>query len=161
MTMPTMLLAAALLGRADSLVVSPEWLAAHRNDPHVVVLHVSMEREDYIKGHVPGARWVNPHDFFTSGSPGGKYDGSDHSEQLPRSGHIPGGINLPWEKTFTDGAGVSSASDLVTYCTVGLRASHLYFIARYLGLTPRLYDGSMSEWSRVAELPMVTGSTPR
>jgi thiosulfate/3-mercaptopyruvate sulfurtransferase len=292
--MPILLLAAALFGRADSLLVSSAWLAAHRAVPDLVVLHVSMEREDYAAGHVPGARWVNPHDFFQSGAPGvelppaarldslvevlgitqrsrivcygdtwmaprlfialdylglgqrtslldgglsawksggrplsteaptwekssftpslrlemiastsqvrsslddprlrlldgrspGEYAGSDHSEQLPRFGHIPGGVNLPWEMTFTDGpaalqgrpsrlqpigvlrklfldAGITDASDLITYCTVGLRASHLYFIARYLGFRPRLYDGSMSEWSRTPELPMVTGGSPR
>lgn len=294
MIVPTLQLAVALLSHADSLVVSPAWLAAHRTDPDLVVLHVSMERDDYAKGHVPGARWANPHDFFESGAPGvelpppewldsliqvlgitersrivfygdtwmaprvfialeylglgdrtalldgglpawkseghalstetptwikssftprlqtdmivsaaqlrarlgdshlglldgrspGEYAGSDHSERLPRFGHIPGGVNLPWDKTFTDGpaalqgtpsrlqpvavlrelftaAGITDASDLITYCTVGLRASHLYFIARYLGLHPRLFDGSMSEWSRTPELPMVTGASPR
>jgi thiosulfate/3-mercaptopyruvate sulfurtransferase len=62
-------------------------------------------------------------------------------------------------RLFSD-AGFKDGRDLVTYCTVGLRAAHLYFIARYLGWRPRLYDGSMSEWSRRSELPMVTGTNP-
>jgi len=59
------------------------------------------------------------------------------------------------------GAGITDASDITTYCTVGLRASHLYLIAPYLGLRPRLYDGSMSEWSRTPELSVVLGASPR
>jgi thiosulfate/3-mercaptopyruvate sulfurtransferase len=49
---------------------------------------------------------------------------------------------------------------VVLYCTVGLRASHLYFVARYLGYTARVYDGSWSEWSRRADLPMTRGDQP-
>jgi thiosulfate/3-mercaptopyruvate sulfurtransferase len=290
------LLAAALFSpAADSLLVSPAWLAAHQADPDLVILEVAMERDAYDRGHLPGARWLNPHLLIKEGPPGvelpsveridsvleslgisdrshivyygdtwmaprvflaleyvglgdrtalldgglsawreekrtlvtevpawtpgrltrrlphseivvdqswlrahlddgalvlvdgrspGEYTGTDHSEQLPRFGHIPGAANLPWEQTFTreaaalDGtpsrlkspealrqllasAGVREGSDLITYCTVGLRASHLYFIARYLGLHPRIYDGSMSEWSRKPNLPMVAGPSSR
>ena len=121
---------------------------------------------------------------LTDGRSPGEYAATDLSERLPRPGHIPGAVNLPWEQTFTDGAaalegvpsrlkpkaelrklfenaGYRDGKQLVTYCTIGLRASHLYFVARYLGLQPRIYDGSMSEWSRKTELPVVTGAAPR
>ena len=294
MSLHALLLAATLFAPSpDSLVVSTSWLAAHQADPDLVILHLAMDKAEYDRGHVPGARWANPHEFFLSVAPGvelpgaeqldsalaalgiseqsrivfygdtwmsprvflaldylglgdraalldgglpawraeqrpisveaptwsrgrltarahpeiladaawvraqlgssrlllldgrspGEYAGTDHSEGLPRSGHIPGGVNLPWEQTYTEGAaalqgtpsrlqppdllrrllssaGLSEGKDLVTYCTVGLRASHLYFIARALGLHPRIYDGSMSEWSRRSELPMATGAVP-
>jgi thiosulfate/3-mercaptopyruvate sulfurtransferase len=138
-------------------VVQAEWLAAHLKDGALAL---------------------------TDGRSPGEYAASDLSERLPRPGHIPGAVNLPWEQTFTDGpaalegvpsrlkpradllrlfenAGYSDGKQLVTYCTIGLRASHLYFVARYLGLQPRIYDGSMSEWSRKTELPVVTGAAPR
>ena len=293
--MPTLLVVAALLaGSGDSLLVSPAWLEAHRADPDLVLLEVAMSREAYDRGHIPGARWLNPHLLIAEGPPGvelppvaridsvlaalgvtersrivyygdtwmsprvflaldyiglgdrtalldgglqawreekrplttevptwqpgqlssqahreiladaawvrahlddpsltlidgrsaGEYAGTDHSEGLPRFGHIPGAANLPWEKTFTKGAaaldgtpsplkpaealrqplassGVREGSTVVTYCTVGYRAAHLYFIARLLGLHPRLYDGSMSEWSRTPSLPMVEGAARR
>lgn len=112
-----------------------------------------------------------------------EYAGTDTSEGLPRFGHIPGGVNLPWEETFTDesgalngtpsrlkapdalrkllaASGVRAGGDLVIYCTVGLRAAHVYLVARSLGLSPLLYDGSLSEWSRRPELPMVRGPAP-
>ena len=293
--LPFLLASALFSPGADSLLVSPAWLAAHQADPDLIVIEVAMQRDGYDRGHLPGARWLNPHLLIKEGPPGtelpsveridsvleslgisdrshivyygdtwmtprvflaleyvglgdraalldgglpawreeqrglvtdvpawtrgqltqrpphpeivveqswlrahldesglvlvdgrspGEYAGTDHSEQLPRFGHIPGAANLPWERTFTreadalDGtpsrlkapealrqllasAGVREGSDLVTYCTIGLRASHLYFIARYLGLHPRIYDGSMSEWSRKPELPMVAGPSPR
>jgi thiosulfate/3-mercaptopyruvate sulfurtransferase len=293
--MPPLLLAVALLAaNADSLLVSPEWLTAHLTDPDLVLLEVSMDRADYDRGHIPGARWLNPHLLIAESPPGvelppvaridsvlaslgvtersrivyygdtwmsprvflaldyvglgdrtalldgglpawreekrplttlvptwspgrlssyahreiladaawlrahlddqdvalvdgrsaGEYAGTDHSERLPRFGHIPGAANLAWEKTFTreaqalDGtpsrlkpseelrqllvsSGVREGSTVVTYCTVGYRASHLYFVARYLGLHPKVYDGSMSEWSRTPDLPMVEGGARR
>jgi thiosulfate/3-mercaptopyruvate sulfurtransferase len=139
------------------ILADAAWLRAHLDDPALVL----------VDGRSPG-----------------EYAGTDHSERLPRFGHIPGAASLPWEKTFTreaealDGtpsrlkpsealrqllasSGVREGSSVVTYCTVGYRASHLYFIARYLGLHPRLYDGSMSEWSRTPDLPMVEGGAPR
>lgn len=293
--MPVLRLAAMIAAAApDSMLVSPEWLARHRADPGIVILHVSMDQAEYERGHVPGARWVDPHQLMAMAAPGvelpsiaaidsilealgvtdqsrivyygdtwmaprvffaleyaglgdrtalldgglaawrasggtvtgdvptwtrggvttrahpeilvsaawlqqhledrtlaladvrspGEYAATDSSERLPRFGHIPGGVNLPWERTFTDpagalegrpsrlrpaaelrrlfqDAGMRDGSQLVIYCTVGLRASHIYFVARYLGWRPRMYDGSMSEWSRKPELPMVRGAAPR
>lgn len=38
--------------------VTTEWLAAHINDPSVIVLNVAQNRRDYEKGHIPGARFL-------------------------------------------------------------------------------------------------------
>jgi thiosulfate/3-mercaptopyruvate sulfurtransferase len=109
-----------------------------------------------------------------------EYAGTDPDER--RAGHIPGAGSLDWSRTFAragaaerDGdaplasdrelrelfrvAGIEPGKDLVLYCTVGLRAAHLFFIARYLGYNPRLYDGSIEAWSR-ANLPLKTGDRP-
>jgi thiosulfate/3-mercaptopyruvate sulfurtransferase len=136
------------------LVVDAAWVNAHRNDPAVVLL---------------------------DGRTGPEYAGTTRREGLPRAGHIPGARPLDWATTFTDsgravqdqsvplqsparlhamldGAGVRPNQTLVTYCTVGLRASHLYFVLRYLGFAPRIYDGSMNDWSARFELPISTGN---
>ena len=37
--------------------------------------------------------------------------------------------------------------NLITYCRSGMEASMTYFVLRYLGFDPSLYDGSFVEWS--------------
>lgn len=103
-------------------------------------------------------------------------------EQLSRTGHLPGARLLDWSSTFTQpadaeqarssrlksvaelralvrAAGVTGGTTPVVYCTVGMRASHMYFVLRYLGYEPRMYDGSMSDWSRRPDYPIATGTS--
>lgn len=42
-------------------LVSGEWLAAHLDDPGVRVVHVSVDREAYDAGHIPGAVFSDLH----------------------------------------------------------------------------------------------------
>ena len=59
-------------------------------------------------------------------------------------------------KTRLEGAGVVSGRPVVAYCMVGMRASVVYFVARYLGYDARLYDGSIMDWSQ-RKLPVKAG----
>ena len=43
--------------RRDQLLVSVDWLAAHREDRGIILLHVGPE-DAYAKEHIPGARFV-------------------------------------------------------------------------------------------------------
>lgn len=297
--MPALAVLAALLSAVpDSLLVSPEWLAARLGAPRLVVLQTAMGRGAYDRGHVPGARFASVMDFHAHhgdqlppvarlqsavealgittddhvvlvgdpmstalmfvaldylghgdrtsvldggfpawreaggaistsvpdwgrsrfeprvktdmvvtadwiagrlGRPGtvlldarseAEYLGTTEVEGLPRYGHIPGARHLDWLDTFRpedwtrrqDGRiadeaptharlrpaaelrqrfvalGGEPGTEVVTYCTVGMRASQLYFVARMLGYRARLYVGSMSDWSRRADLP-VAGPT--
>ncbi len=89
--------------------------------------------------------------------------------QMPRAGHIPGAMNIPYTTLVTQGssfkelaafrelflaAGVKPGDRVITYCHIGLQASVLYLAARAAGLDARMYDGSFDEWSRRAELPV-------
>lgn len=109
-----------------------------------------------------------------------EYAGTSH-EQLPRLGHITGARHLNWNTTFAQpaqaeqgrgsrlksvaelrqlfrSAGVVPGSTPVVYCTVGMRASHMYFVLKYLGYEPRMYDGSFADWSPRQGHPVTTGT---
>jgi thiosulfate/3-mercaptopyruvate sulfurtransferase len=98
---------------------------------------------------------VRPDPEFT-GSDGGM--GGRHA-----AGHIDGAQQLTWNslvnadgtflppdqmKARLEGAGVVPGRPVVAYCMVGMRASVVYFAARYLGYDARLYDGSIVDWSQ-------------
>lgn len=93
-----------------------------------------------------------------------EYAGAVPSQSVPRPGHIPGAVNLPWKCTGTAGdvpvlkpieelqrlheeAGAKPGEEVVFTCRSGMSASLGYFVAKYLGYNPRLYDGSFSQWS--------------
>jgi thiosulfate/3-mercaptopyruvate sulfurtransferase len=100
-------------------------------------------------------------------------------EQGYKSGHLPGAFHIYWQETLVDAKhdpvllssdklralfdarGIKPGEKLVTYCVVGLQASHLYFVARYLGYDAAMYDGSTHEWSMMNNLPLTKGDSPR
>ena len=92
-----------------------------------------------------------------------------------RRGHIPGSINRPWlrdltgEYTWRDTAelrkeyeklGVTPDKKIIISCTRGYRSTTTYVTLKHLLGYPNVavYDGSFSEWSDVADLPVATGS---
>jgi thiosulfate/3-mercaptopyruvate sulfurtransferase len=94
------------------------------------------------------------------------YSGASNSG-MPRAGRIPGAVNVPFATLLdvqTDRKLLTAANlkgkleggkgELVTYCHIGQQATLVYFAARYLGLSPKLYDGSFQDWSGRAELPV-------
>jgi thiosulfate/3-mercaptopyruvate sulfurtransferase len=264
------------------MLVSTGWLADHLKDPKVVVLHVAEKREDYEKGHIPGARYLCFDDFmdvkvpkmyelpspeklktvfeklgisddsrvviytqdwfpwasrawFTfeylgHGSQASLLDGGykqwmhekrattkdepavakrgnftphPHPDDIAllaqvkpltdaggndgklflvdarsakrySDGHLSGATNIFWRSTvvsedlptllpvdqlrklWTD-AGFKPGEKSVSYCEVGIQASHDYFVAKYLGFDAAMYDGSVHEWSMIEKLPSVRG----
>ncbi len=104
-----------------------------------------------------------------------EYTGTGEHNGMPSAGHIAGARQLQWQELFRNsdaGAfkdanersalyGVRAAKNdtVVTYCWIGLRASMTYLVARSLGYTVKLYDGSYEDWSR-RKLPVVAGGQP-
>jgi thiosulfate/3-mercaptopyruvate sulfurtransferase len=94
------------------------------------------------------------------------YSGAN-AGNMPRAGHIPGARNVPFIELFQDDGTFKPEASLrqmfksggqpsatVSYCHIGMQASVVYFVARYLGLPARLYDGSFQEWSSQPALPL-------
>ena len=93
-----------------------------------------------------------------------------------RNGHLRGAESLYWQNALVSekeqllkspeqirqlftAAGVTGNTKAVSYCEIGLQASYVYMLARYLGFDAAMYDGSYSEWSD-AKQPVVRGDSP-
>jgi thiosulfate/3-mercaptopyruvate sulfurtransferase len=92
-----------------------------------------------------------------------------------RGGHIPTAANIPWAKAVKEDStfksadelrelygaqGVTPDKDVVTYCRIGERSSHTWFVLTYLLGYPKVrnYDGSWTEWGNGVGLPIEKGS---
>ncbi len=126
----------------DDVVVTRDWVRERLEDPKVALLDAR-----------------NP-EFYTGQDTG----------NASRPGHLPGAKNLPFDsfidstgryKTpeqiralFTE-SGMDTSRTAVSYCHVGQQACLVYVMARFSGYDARMYDGSMQEWTRDPEAPLV------
>jgi len=93
------------------------------------------------------------------------------TEHAQRGGHIPGAKNIPWAQAVKEdgtfksreelealygGQGVRPGTPVITYCRIGERSSHTWFVLRYLLGYPdvRNYDGSWTEWGNLVRMPI-------
>jgi thiosulfate/3-mercaptopyruvate sulfurtransferase len=93
-------------------------------------------------------------------------------EQAQRGGHIPGAKNIPWGQAVNDAdgtfkrraelenlylsKGVERDKVVITYCRIGERSSHSWFVLKFLLGYPdvRNYDGSWTEWGNSVRIPI-------
>lgn len=94
-----------------------------------------------------------------------EFTGEQRSEDVSEAGHIPGAKGLYWMDMLVSRqnpvlkpeaelrrmySAVNARADqpLVTYCRTGMQSSFDYFVAKYLGYDPSMYDASFFEWSK-------------
>jgi len=94
------------------------------------------------------------------------------------AGHLPRADHVFWEETVEKpnrpvflapndlrklfaSRGITTGHKLITYCEIGLQASHMYFVARYLGYDASMFDGSFYQWNDVEHLASVKGNSPQ
>jgi thiosulfate/3-mercaptopyruvate sulfurtransferase len=60
------------------------------------------------------------------------------------------------ETIYQAGLGLDPANDVITYCRIGERSSHTWFVLTHLlGFpTVRNYDGSWTEWGNLVGVPV-------
>jgi thiosulfate/3-mercaptopyruvate sulfurtransferase len=104
--------------------------------------------------------------------PAKEFTGEQLSEDVQKAGHIPGATSLYWMDMLVSRenpvlrpeaelrrmyaqAHAAAGQPLVTYCRTGMQSSFDYFVAKYLGYEPSMYDASFYEWS-LKNLPAET-----
>ncbi len=95
-------------------------------------------------------------------------------EAAQRAGHIPGARSAPWNlatnpdgtflgtdalRALYDTHAVAPGRPIVTYCRIGERSAHTWFVLHeLLGLDDvRNYDGSWTEWGSMIAMPVELG----
>ena len=112
---------------APDVVVDARWVRERLQSPAVKVLDVRTPRERE-KGFVPGSSLVLWQELFSDQELGTLKSRDEIRALLAR-------------------AGVTGETQAVTYCAVGMRASLMYFAARYVGAPARVYVGSWQDWT--------------
>ena len=130
-------------------LVTTDWLAEHLPDPDLVVLDCTMHlipdpkitytvksgREDFEKGHIPGAQFA------------------DVQEDLSDNGKLPLRFMLPQRAAFAAAMrrfGIGNRSRVVTYSTTTPQwATRVWWVMRNFGLdTAAVLDGGFQKWAR-------------
>jgi thiosulfate/3-mercaptopyruvate sulfurtransferase len=92
-------------------------------------------------------------------------------ETAQRCGHISGAQNIPWAQAAQDdgtfktaddlrqlyvGKGITPDAEIVTYCRIGERSSHTWFVLKELLGYPKVrnYDGSWTEYGSAIGVPI-------
>jgi len=96
---------------------------------------------------------------------------SGATDDAGRAGHVPGAVNVPIGllraedgtlkhpeelRRILEQAGVTKDKAILTYCTIGNRASEAWFALKYLLDYPdaRVYYGSWVDWGRATDTPI-------
>jgi thiosulfate/3-mercaptopyruvate sulfurtransferase len=140
----------AVVVNAD-LLASREAVQDAIDDPAQIILDVRAEAE------------YSGEQFWPSGA----------TEDAGRAGHVPGAVNVPIDalraengtlkdpeelRPMLEQAGVTKNKTVITYCTIGNRASEAWFALKHLLDYPdaRVYYGSWVDWGKATDTSIET-----
>jgi thiosulfate/3-mercaptopyruvate sulfurtransferase len=122
-------------GDRSTMLVSTEWLAAHLNDPHLVILAIG-QKADYDSGHVPGAQFLDYNSVHLMAGPG-----QPNNLELPP---------MPDLVAVFRGLGASNDSRIVLYVSKDMLSPttrvYLTLDAMGLGRQTSILDGGLPVW---------------
>lgn len=154
-----------------------KWTAEHRKYEHGVVTPKPgnfkiAENPDLIisKDHLKKiVKQPHPETVIADARSLEEYAGKELSG-IPRAGHIPGAVSVPWNaflnpdatvkdldkiQSGLDDKGLHPGHEVVCYCTGGVRSAWLYVVLKLVGYQKvRNYPGSWWEWSRDFAAPV-------
>lgn len=137
------LAAGALSAQQPGMLVSTGWLAEHRADAGLVIIHIEGQRGVYDEGHIEGARFISQSDITVDGE-------RDVGYELPSVDSIV---------EVLEAAGISDDSHVVIYSQNPLAATRLWLTLDYVGHGDRasIVDGGLLRW-KSEERPLSTGT---
>jgi thiosulfate/3-mercaptopyruvate sulfurtransferase len=130
------------------ILVTPQWLNEHKNDPNLVILQVSFLQADYEREHIAGARFLWP-GWLAPNTPQSSFNAPDHKEaqELLRNFGISNNSHI----IIVHGKNEMTAS------------ARMFLTLEHLGLQNQVsfLNGGMDAWKKeglplTKELPSVT-----
>ncbi|HUJ14237.1 MAG TPA: rhodanese-like domain-containing protein [Thermoanaerobaculia bacterium] len=147
---------------AEKRPLSTRQVAAKKGDFKAIVNPNALITRDELKGLLAS----NEPFVLLDARNTNNFLGHQKGAEVEHAGHIPTAQCLPWTANTTVDHGVrtlrvtgeladtyaalikSADERVVLYCRTGVEASMNYFVLRYLGFHPALYDGSYVEWNK-------------
>ena len=130
-----------------TILVSPQWLNEHKNDPDLIILQVNFLQAEYEKEHIVGAQFLWPF-WLAPNSPRANYNSPDVKEAQKRLRNL----------------GISNSSRVVI-CHVKNEVSpsaRMFLTLEHLGLRGQVLflNGGLEAWKKeglpiTSEIPVV------
>lgn len=159
------------------------WMSEERDTSYMVPEHPTsdypvVERDDAAHRAFVSDLLNNTGATIVDTRPPEEYAGqaTEHSAQgdspygtTIRHGHIPGAINLEWDRATypnacfrrledlkTNYGALTPSDETILYSHVGAQAAHTWFVLKFLiGFdNVRTYDGSWTEWGNMVRMPI-------